>query len=211
MTKYSPETLGEEGTDEETVSTYNIAAAAYAKKYEAIGARRVDVERGFSYVNTPTPLVVELGSGNGREASVILEKTNRYIGVDVSRSMIEIARQNLPGIEFIESDAFNYHFPDGIDIVFAFVSLLHLDRAKMQTLFAKIGCALREKGIFYVSLKQDNVYSDEISADEFGNRHFYYYPRATLLEILPEDMHEVYVSEHSHGGRGWITVVFRKH
>ncbi len=210
MNQDSFEASSEKGTDAKTVHTYNIGARGYAKKYESMGARREDVDRGFSFINKEVPLVVELGCGNGREAAVILEKTDRYIGVDVSQNMIEIAQSNIPGANFIESDAVNYNFPQNTNIVFAFASLLHLDRTKMGQLFIKISQALSEKGILYVSLKQNDVYSDEITSDEYGERHFYYYPRETLLEILPEDLKEVYVSKHLHGGIGWITIVFQK-
>ena len=150
MTQDNFEVSSEKGTDAKTVHTYNIGAKGYAEKYESMGARRKDVDRGFSFINKAAPLVVELGCGNGREEAVILEKTERYIGVDVSQNMIEIALRNIPEANFIVSDAVNYNFPQNTDIVFAFASLLHLDRIKMGQLFKKISQALGENGILYI-------------------------------------------------------------
>lgn len=48
--------------------------------------------------------VVELGCGTGRLASLILERTTHYIGLDFAPRLIEEARRYLPAVEFMVAD-----------------------------------------------------------------------------------------------------------
>ena len=204
------EDFPKEGTDKATVDTYNSAAVAYEERYSGMGARIEDVERGFSYSDSPEPSVVEIGCGNARDAEVILSRTGKYIGIDVSSSMIELAQKNLPEAEFVVADVVNYEFPKGIDIVFAFASFLHLDREKLKDVFKKIEVSLNENGVLYLSLKRRDEYSSEVVSDEYGSRRFYYYSKTDILELKPTTLREVYYDEQSHGGDEWLTLVLQK-
>ena len=198
-------------TDSATVAVYDAAAHHYAAKYESMGARVDDITRGFELCDSSEqPFVVEIGCGNGREAALICGRTDNYIGVDVSASMLEIAREKVPGANFVLSDVMTYDFPSDIDVVFAFASLLHLPKESMQHVFLNVTEALRAGGVFYVSLKQRLIYTDSYETDDYGERHFYYYNLATLTEITPSALRVVYHDEQHYGNDDWITLAFKK-
>ena len=119
---------------QQTIDTYNATAELMAGKFTAIGPRVEDVLQAFSYIQKYSPRVVEIGCGNGRDAGEILTHTSDYIGIDVSTEMIRLAKKSLPdsASKFIVADIEDFKFPERIDIVFSFASLLHTPKEALE-------------------------------------------------------------------------------
>ena len=64
---------------QQTIETYNATAENMAKKFSDIGTRVEDIIQVFSYIQKDIPKVVEIGCGNGRDASEILKHTPNYL------------------------------------------------------------------------------------------------------------------------------------
>ncbi len=77
----------------QTIETYNKSVPALAKKFANFGPCIEDINRGFSCISKSNPNVLEIGCGYGREAKEILRLTDRYLGVDISETMIEMAKE----------------------------------------------------------------------------------------------------------------------
>lgn len=202
--------MAEYGTDKETVATYNKAAEAYKDRYTAMGARVEDVDRGFSFCETDTPFVVEVGPGNGREAAVIVSRSGKYLGIDISDAMVQLARDRLPDVEFVVGDIATYALTSDVDIIFAFASLLHLSRDAMTLVLDKCVNSLRPGGVLYISLKRRQRYCDEVKVDSHGPRHFYYYSKRDILAIKPNTLECIHYDEQRHADEDWFTIVFKK-
>ena len=192
-----------------TENTYDKAARGYTKKFKDIGVRSLDVDKAFTFVTKKNPFVVEIGCGAGREAEYILTKTNSYVGMDISEGMLEVAQENLPNAHFIKADIASYQFPQDLDIVFAFASLLHSSREELQVVFKRIYESLNEGGVVYVSLKRKDEYSSAVVEDAYGPREFYYYTRETLLEIAGDNFEEVFYEEQERI-EPWFTMILKK-
>jgi ubiquinone/menaquinone biosynthesis C-methylase UbiE len=68
--------------------------------------------------------VLDLGCGNGR-FSEFIENKKKYIGIDNSQELIDIAKKRYPGIDFKKEDALKTSFDnDCFDKIFS-VSVLH--------------------------------------------------------------------------------------
>ena len=195
--------------DAKTIDAYNKAAAAYAKKFNEIGSRANDVTRGFSYFKRENPKVLELGCGNGRDAKEILKFTNNYLGIDASEEMIKLAKEYLPNAKFLVADAEEFDYPQNLDIIFAFASLLHFNRDSIKKILEKAHAAFNAEGIFYISVKKDN-YHEKIKNDEFGSRTFYFYTEQDFRELAAGKFDVVYVDEQNLRGTEWLTVVLQK-
>ncbi|WP_192868266.1 class I SAM-dependent methyltransferase [Calderihabitans maritimus] len=77
--------------------------------------------------------VMELGCGVGRWAPLILKSGASYVGVDISGSMIEIARKRVPNGLFYKLDSDKLPFPDGhFDLVFS-ITVLHHNSFEQQS------------------------------------------------------------------------------
>jgi SAM-dependent methyltransferase len=160
----------------QTIKTYDDSAEALAKYFSGIGPRTNDINLGFRLSNPAEgSRVVEIGCGDGRDALEISKKTSWYEGFDPSIKLLEIAKIKVPSGSFIKADAVNYRYPKNIDIIFAFASLLHVNRDELITVMKKVYSSLRDGGIFYISLKERAVYTEEVKKDEYGERMFYYY------------------------------------
>jgi SAM-dependent methyltransferase len=195
----------------ETIETYNHSAAALSEYFRGVGPRIDDIELAFHLAgDLPNPKVVEIGCGDGRDAKEITDRTNWYLGFDVSRGMIELAEKHAENAIFEIADAASFSYPPELDIVFAFASVLHLDKNELSTVFAKVGDALRPGGIFFISTKHSPQYRQEIKEDEFGRRLFFFYNQDELEEIAGPKFETVYSAQKTIGNTDWLEIAFKR-
>tara|TARA_B100000508_G_scaffold28916_1_gene21770 strand:- start:188 stop:568 length:381 start_codon:yes stop_codon:yes gene_type:complete len=124
--------------------------------------------------------------------------------------MLGLAQRNNPYLHFEQGDVVTHTFPSEIDIIFAFASLLHIDKNAMKHVLEKADAALTVGGVFYISLKRREEYSSELTEDTYGERQFFYYNRDTLESLMPASFETVYYAEQDHAGDTWLTIAFRK-
>lgn len=167
----------------ETIATYNHSAKALADKFDHLGARVSDIEETFALVKKQNPKVVEIGCGNGRDAAEILKRTNDYLGTDISEELIKLAGEKVPQGKFEVVDITVFSFPNNLDIVFAFASLIHLNKEDFAVVLDKIFDALNPGGAVRISLKHSDVYKEVTKEDEFGVRTYYHYSQEDVAEL----------------------------
>src|SRR3990167_9930931 len=84
-----------------TIDTYNKSARELAEYFRGIGSRSGDVQYAIKLAGNPNqPKIIEIGCGDGRDAKEIARWTNDYIGFDISKELIKIARQYVPKAHF---------------------------------------------------------------------------------------------------------------
>lgn len=206
--KPSPSISQDMNPKEQTTSTYNATAVAMAEKFNGLGARVADIERGLALVKKDNPTVLEIGCGNGREAVEIIRHTPNYLGIDISEGMIELARRNAPAATFQVHDIDNYQFPAVLDIIFSFASLLHSDKEAVASILDRAYAALNDGGVFYISLKFAD-YHQELRTDKFGPRVFYFYT-PDLLKELAGPRFSVIWEDIQEREEKWFTIVLQK-
>ncbi len=195
-----------------TAAAYEAHAEVLAERYQRVRpeGRIKDVEKAFESYEGDNPKVIELGCGPGREVDAILRHTDSYLGLDISPAMIKIAQAANPSGRFGVTDIVGYEFPTaGADIIFAFATLLHLDRDEVQKLFAKAERALSKGGIFYISLKHGE-YHREVKENEYGKRVFYYYEPEDIQSLAGDGYEALGVDEHMFENTPWFTIILRK-
>lgn len=169
---------------QETINTYNRSAKELAEHFRGIGSRVRDIDLAIKLSNKlDNPFVVEIGCGDGRDAKEILKQTNNYIGFDISEELIKLAIKKVPKAHFEVADALNYKYPRNIDVVFAFASLLHLNKKEINNVLKKVHAALRPGGIFFISLKLRAEYTEELKEDKYGKRMFYHYNPEIITDL----------------------------
>lgn len=193
----------------ETIKSYNKGAKILARKFNEIGPRTKDVEQGISFTNKKNPKVLEIGCGNGRDAKEILKFTNDYIGVDISEKMINLAKEYTSEGRFQTADIEEYEFPQNVDIIFAFASLLHFDKKSLNKIFNKAYDSLSNNGIFYISLKF-GTHQEKVKIDEFGSRFFYLYTEKDIKELIKDKYNILLTNKQNLKGVEWLTIVLKK-
>lgn len=194
----------------QTVETYNNSANDFVEHFKGIGPRNKDVDLVFNLLGNPKEAsVLEIGCGDGRDAKEIVKHGGSYLGVDISKNLIDIARRTAPAGRFEVADVTRYEFPQNLDAVFAFASLLHLSKEENATLFQRVHSALKPGGIFYLSLKYRPHYQQSLQHDRFGTRLFYFYSDKDIQD-LAKDYFTTEVNYIAQKGKNeWLEVALR--
>ena len=82
---------------------------------ELYSERRADLFVELGPRLAPGATVVDLGCGDGIMAGPLSARGLRYVGVDVSEQMVEVARRRYPGVEFVASPQEEYSPPDPVE------------------------------------------------------------------------------------------------
>ncbi len=105
-------------------------------------------------------IILDYGCGTGRLMEFMARDFKKVFGVDISRTMIEEARErleNLMNVYLAETDGQHIPLPDSsIDIVFSYLVFQHIkEREMVEGAFAEIFRILKPNGIFKVLMRSD--------------------------------------------------------
>jgi ubiquinone/menaquinone biosynthesis C-methylase UbiE len=202
--------------DIQTLHTYNESAEQLAGVLAGVGSRENDIEKTLDLLgkNDGSADVLEIGCGDGRDAVHIVTRVASYTGIDYSSSLIELARKRLPEANLQVTDMETFTYPDAAyDAIFAFASLVHLDRKANVALSKKVAGSLRPQGLFFVSLKTPKTateYTAEWLDDAFGKRLFYYYTPEFFTKLTQPLFEPVYLEEHTVESTHWFKAALQK-
>lgn len=192
-----------------TINTYDTNAKLLAEKFRKRGSRTADIDRAFAEVSKNNPRVFEIGCGGGSEAKEILKRTDNYHGIDISQGMLKLAISHVPDAEFIQADVEYFPFRGGQDIIFAFASLLHSPKEKLEQVLSRGYHALNPGGVFYLSLKHGE-YREHDVMDECGIRTFYYYTPELITELAGPSFRVIYSEIKEILGVKWLEMMLKK-
>jgi SAM-dependent methyltransferase len=196
---------------DKTIETYDRSARQLADYFSGIGPRTDDIEKALELAGSPTEArVLELGCGDGRDASEIIKRVAWYQGIDPSEGLLEIARQKVPQGNFVQTDALSFDYPTNIDVVYAFASLLHVNKDDMPVVFTKISASLKTGGIAFLSLKERPEYVEEVKQDEYGERMFYYYSTDLIKDLSGTAFRTMFEEHQSIGPVDWFNIALQK-
>ncbi|MFN3301894.1 MAG: class I SAM-dependent methyltransferase [Patescibacteria group bacterium] len=97
--------------------------------------------------------VLDIGCGNGRLYKLLQDKSVRYIGIDNSKNLIEIAKKNFQLPIFQVADALELPFKDEeFDAVFMIAVLPHIPSKELQAkVLANAYRVLKKNGYFFLT------------------------------------------------------------
>ena len=124
-------------------------------RYERWEEEQGDGARG-ARIDAVLPLVpsrrsaLDLGCGTGTKATAYLAREfDAVTAVDISARSIEVARQRMPGVDFLAGDMTRVEFPaEAFDLVTAFYSVLHVPAGEQPGLVARVASWLVPGGVF---------------------------------------------------------------
>jgi len=193
----------------QTINTYNNSAQSLAKKFDSLGARTNDIKETLELVKIVTPHVLEIGCGNGRDAEEIVKFTDNYLGIDISEKLVELSRQKVSKGSFEVADIENYKFPKGLDVIFAFASLIHVPRESLQKILTDAYLALNDNGVMRLSMKYSDDYRETTKEDEFGIRTYYLYSKNDIEDLAVGFI--VFRNElNDLRGQKWLEIILQK-
>lgn len=171
--------------NKKTIEAYDKNPQFYAEKFDSYGIRIEDVDRALKLNESGLNTVLELGCGSGRDAKYIISKVGKdnYIGTDASAGLIELCRKNVPQGTFHVKDMRDVSpETETFGVIFAFASVLHVNREELADLVEKCHKWLKIGGILYISTKYGEY--RELEINNLGSDK-YYYP------YKPEDIRKI--------------------
>jgi ubiquinone/menaquinone biosynthesis C-methylase UbiE len=159
----------EDPTQDRVRDAYDIVATEYADAMRdeldgkpldrALLASVVEMARGGR--------VADIGCGPGHVAGHLARLGADVIGIDLSASMIEIARQEHPGVEFAVESMTDLQQPDASLAAAVFMySIIHLPPAERDRAIAEVRRVLRPGGIALLAF---HIRSEEFAAGDINH------------------------------------------
>jgi ubiquinone/menaquinone biosynthesis C-methylase UbiE len=145
------------------IEVYDALAEAYADHYESGNPDRPFLNEFLSHLRRGARLL-DVGCGTGSGAKYFSDHGIRVEGIDLSRSMIEVARRNYPHIRFTRKDMRNSNYRTRyFDAIWAGYSLFHMGREDFKASSNEFERPWRPKGFLASSCKREMVTSNSLS------------------------------------------------
>jgi len=133
-----------------TRAFYDAVAEDYAELFvDELAARPLEraVLAAYAELVGPGGRVADLGCGPGRTTARLASLGLDVSGLDLSESMLAIARRENPEIRFAQGSMLELDFPDGaLAGVVSFYSTIHTPLAELPALFAELHRVLAPGG-----------------------------------------------------------------
>lgn len=99
----------------------------------------------------PGMTVLDIGCGNGRFFPVLRDRHIAYVGLDNSKGLLKEAREQFPGVTFVEGDATALPFPDrSFDIAFSFATIHHIPSKALRHAFVREAARVLKPGSVFI-------------------------------------------------------------
>jgi SAM-dependent methyltransferase len=167
---------------EETIAAYQAGAATYASGTAVVPesvARDLD---DFSGRMLPGGLVLEIGSGPGRDARELERRGLVVRRTDITPAFVDLMRADGYDADVVDPLVDDLGGPwDG---VWANAVLIHLARDEMPVVLARLHEATRPGGTLYASVQEGDGEGWTTRGHVAGARHFTFWHEAALREAL---------------------------
>lgn len=134
----------------ETRLFYDTLAEEYAAHFQDLRpGTPLDrgVLHGFAHLVGEGAEVADLGCGPGRVTAYLASQGLSVFGLDLSESMLAIARRENPGLRFVQGSMLELELPDSsLDGVVSWYSIIHTPEEHLPGLFAGFHRVLRPGG-----------------------------------------------------------------
>jgi ubiquinone/menaquinone biosynthesis C-methylase UbiE len=167
-----------------TIAVYNSIATQYALQAEA-HAPAQEREK-FTGMIPKGGKVLDAGCGSGRDAAYFETKDIGVVGIDLSDSLLVIARKVAANAEFINMDLRKMDFPDNkFDGIWACASIIHLKRVEIPPVLATFFRILKPGGVLMVMVKAGT--RDEFTAEPSipdKSRYYTYFSKKDIKDYI---------------------------
>jgi SAM-dependent methyltransferase len=180
----------------DTVRAYDLDAVAYVEASPTMpDSVRADIEE-FAERLGPGARVLEIGSGGGRDARLMEELGLRVRRTDITPAFVALLREQGADADLLDPLVDDLSSPAGpYDAVWANASLLHVQRADLATVLARLAAVTRTGGVLRVSVKEGDGEGWSTHGSVRHPRHFTYWRADALRGVTT--------------GAGWTDVDIR--
>ncbi len=135
-----------------TIESYNDTVEDYIKFTD--GLHQFNESDLFVSHLSKNSIILDLGCAYGRDVAVFLKKGFRVVGIDLSKKMIESAKERVVDGQFYIMDVKKLKFEDNFfDGVWGSKIFLHLSKKDVKKSLQETHRVLKPNGIFFLSVK----------------------------------------------------------
>ena len=122
--------------EQETIKYYDVNSLIWAERHdhnEDNSTFKKQMDQIFKLV--PKGKVLEIGSGNGKDAVMLINHFGKdnYVGVDASKGLIELAQKNNPGAIFVNTSVYDLDMIDEkFDCCWVCAMLIHVPKDRIE-------------------------------------------------------------------------------
>jgi SAM-dependent methyltransferase len=170
---------------DDTVRAYDLDAAAYASRTGAVpDSVHADLEDLAARLG-PGARVLEIGTGGGRDALLMEELGLTVRRTDITPGFVRLLREQGHACDLLDPLADDLAAPEGrYDAVWANASLLHVARADLPAVLARLAAVTRDGGLLRISLKEGDGEGWSTHGSITRPRHFTYWQAAALEGVV---------------------------
>ena len=188
---------------EKYAQEYEINTKAYLKNYIL-----EDAELFIRNLNGKK--ILDLGSGPGRDALFFKEKGLNPVCIDISLEAVNLCKTK--GLESYEMDMEALKFDNNsFDGIWAYTSLLHIPKDRIDFVLIKINQILKDGGIVYTGMKEGD-FEGWLESDKYPGmkRFFSLYKDEELRNIISKYFNILHTSKVNVGNATFLNYLCRK-
>lgn len=138
-----------------TKTSYDVTAEDWSKKYDELNFWAPEMESFARYL--PAGNVLEIGTGNGRDAIQLIARGYNYTGIDISEKMLKIAQRVIgQKVPLYQRDLLQLDLPGRpiFDGFWSAATYLHIPKVQLHKALLELTKYLRHEAIGFISLKE---------------------------------------------------------
>lgn len=132
--------------------------------------------------------ILDVACGAGRDVQYFLEEGYNAVGIDLSKGMIEQAKNRVSGGSFIQMDMLDLKFDtEEFDAVWCMNSLLHIPKDIVMNALKNFHKVLKPNGVLFLAV-QEGEGEKFVRFEKSGNmpRFFAFYQQPEIENMLEE-------------------------
>ncbi|MFA5991325.1 MAG: class I SAM-dependent methyltransferase [Candidatus Doudnabacteria bacterium] len=168
--------------EQENLETYNQIASGWAATMRSdFWLKEYENFQKF----LPSGKVLDIGCGSGADSLWFTKNNYDYTGVDISETMIRLAKEGNAEANFEVKSFYELDFPpQNFDGFWSACSLIHAEREKIQEVLFGIKRVLKTGAIGFVAVKEGAGEKMAPWQDSGKKRFFVYYGQDEFAKIL---------------------------
>ncbi|MDB5254270.1 MAG: hypothetical protein JWL80_336 [Parcubacteria group bacterium] len=198
-------------------STYNKIAEDWFQDHKEDIWWKTGADKFTSFLS-PGVSILDVGCGAGIKSKYLADKGFKVIGTDFSEGMIEVAKREVPNVEFFVKDIYEPNSLDQtFDAVFAQAVLLHIPKERIMDVLKNLRDTLNQDGLIYLGVKEmkDNQVNNEIlKENDYGYEYERFFSYFTLDEMKgyleSHNMEILWTNISKAGNTNWVEVIAKK-
>jgi len=152
--------------------------------------------------------ILDVGCGPGRDLLFFKNKGLNPVGIDISSTMIKLCREK--DLEAYEMDLENLNLNESFDGIWAYVSLIHMPKEKLNNVLVKISSLLKEKGVVFIGMLEGDFEGLRESKNYPNHKRFVSFYQDKEFRKYLEKHFEIIKFSRTIAGKNYINYLCKK-